>query len=210
MNIANQISILIHHLYRLPRLLETQLDWTTLLEYLDRNTDPVFFSGNRIFITGVGKNASLAMKASETFASLGLPSGYLNTTHLSHGDFGFVGYRDSIIHLSRSGKTEEMLGAATHLRQIKNHVNQTLLTCQETGTFDDSDLHKVFDQIIYAGEVQEIDQHGLAPTTSTTVLLAILDLIGTHLSSIRRFSREEFLQFHPGGALGEMLRKEKA
>lgn len=209
MNYENQISLIQSYLSQLSGFLGFQTQaLDALLEFLELRTDSKFFPGSRIYITGVGKNASLAMKASETFASLGIPSGYLNTSHLSHGDFGFLGDDDVVIHLSRSGKTEEMLGASKHLKKIKRGCMQILLTCQPLDAFEGSSLHDQFDFIIYTGLVTEIDYNALAPTTSTTILLTLLDIIGTHLSRRKGFTREDFLEYHPGGALGEMLRKE--
>lgn len=207
MNFINKIENLKNHLDLLSAYLELQnQEFGNLIE-------SAFIKvwrggGHRICITGVGKNASLAMKASETFASLGIPSLYLNTCHLSHGDFGFVGPEDIVIHLSRSGTTEEMLGSSIHLREIKPKVTQILLTCRRIGTFDRMSTHSQFDEILYTGEVFEMDKNSLAPTISTSVLLALLDLIGTEISEMLEFSKTDFLKYHPGGALGEKLRKE--
>lgn len=207
MDFNEQIDSLVSHLKRLKTNLSVQqktLD-TIIWNCVSRIERE---SGTRVAITGVGKNASLAMKASESYASLGVPSLYLNTCHLSHGDFGFLGSKDVIIHLSRSGTTEEMLGASIHLDKIKPYTSQVLLTCQEIGHFDDSKNHSHFDHILYTGRAAEIDYNHLAPTTSTTVLLTLLDLIGTNISHKLGFTRDDFLEYHPGGALGAMLRKE--
>lgn len=163
----------------------------------------------RIIITGVGKNANIAAKASETFASLGIPSMFLNTCHYSHGDAGFIGHDDVVIHVSRSGKTAEMLGMANHLRKIRPNVIQILLHCNE-------DIIKTFNPGHYMDfnitfgipKIVECDEHALAPTTSTTVLLTLLDTIGIILSRDLKFQREDFLKYHPGGSLGQMLKAE--
>lgn len=157
----------------------------------------------RIIITGVGKNANLAMKASETFASLGIPSMYLNSCHYSHGDAGFIGPEDIVIHVSRSGTTAELVFAAEHLKKIRPDVVQILLHCNP-----DKKEHNAFDIEFCTGKAVESDVHRLAPTTSTTVLLALLDTIGINLSRMRGFERLDFLKFHPGGALGQMLKDE--
>lgn len=159
----------------------------------------------RIVITGVGKNSNLATKASETFASLGIPSQYLNTCHYSHGDAGFIGPEDVVIHISRSGKTSEMQFMARHLRSIRPNVKQILLHCNDTL----SDEHKQpFDIVFGAKGIVETDENQLAPTSSTTVLLTLLDTIGIILSSSISFTREDFYRYHPGGSLGQMLRAE--
>lgn len=160
----------------------------------------------RVIITGVGKNANIATKASETMASLGIPSMYLNTGHYSHGDAGFIGPNDVLVHISRSGKTEEMLGVVNHLRGIRPGVNQILLHCNPSLP---DDILKMFDYNFCTGRAIEIDDNKLAPTMSTTLLLALIDTFAINLSAARRFTPDDFLRFHPGGALGAQLRGEK-
>ncbi|CAL1777826.1 arabinose 5-phosphate isomerase [Acinetobacter phage vB_AbaM_PhT2-v2] len=159
----------------------------------------------RIIITGVGKNSNLATKASETFASLGIPSMYLNTCHYSHGDAGFIGHDDVVIHVSRSGKTEEMQYMARHLKTIRPNVLQILLHCNSQLT---EEQKAPFDIEFGIPGIVECDDNHLAPTTSTTVLLVLLDTIGVILSRHLRFTREDFYSYHPGGSLGAMLKSE--
>lgn len=159
----------------------------------------------RIMITGVGKNSNLATKASETFASLGIPSMYLNTCHYSHGDAGFIGHDDVVIHVSRSGKTEEMQYMARHLKTIRPNVLQILLHCNSQLT---EEQKAPFDIEFGIPGIVECDDNHLAPTTSTTVLLVLLDTIGVILSRHLRFTREDFYSYHPGGSLGAMLKSE--
>jgi D-arabinose 5-phosphate isomerase GutQ len=159
----------------------------------------------RVVVTGVGKNANIATKASETMASLGIPSLYLNTGHYSHGDAGFISPDDVLIHISRSGKTEEMLGVAMHLRTIRPSVPQILLHCNPDLTEKQLSL---FDYDFCTGKAVEVDECALAPTMSTTLLLALIDTFAINLSSERGFTPADFLGFHPGGSLGQMLRGE--
>lgn len=161
---------------------------------------------NRVIITGVGKNANIAAKASETFASLGIPSLYLNTGHYLHGDAGFIAPDDVLVHISRSGKTEEMLAVAKHLRQIRPNVKQILLHCNPELN---SGIKFLFDYTFCTGLAKEIDEHNLAPTMSTTLLLALIDTFAINLSHERGFTPNDFLTFHPGGALGQQLRDAK-
>ncbi len=160
----------------------------------------------RIIITGVGKNSNLATKASESFASLGIPSMYLNTCHYSHGDAGFIGPNDIVVHISRSGKTQEMQFMANHLKTIRPNVVQVLLHCNSTLS---NDHQKPFDLVFGVDHIKECDENQLAPTTSTTVLLALLDIIAINLSSRIGFKRQDFYAYHPGGSLGEQLKAEK-
>lgn len=163
--------------------------------------------GGKIIFSGVGKNATIATKASETFASLGVPSFFLNVCHYAHGDAGFIGDEDVVIHISRSGTTSEILQAALHLKKNRPHIKQVLVHCNKK--FDIESDGFMFDQVFFAGEAIEADENNLAPTTSTTVLLALTDILAVILSSDIEFTRENFLEFHPGGALGAMLAKEQ-
>lgn len=161
---------------------------------------------SRIIVTGVGKNANIAAKASETMASLGIPSMYLNTGHYTHGDAGFISPRDVVIHISRSGKTDEMLTVVRHLRQIRPCVKQILLHCNPELN---SGVLFLFDHTFCTGTATEVDDNKLAPTMSTTLLLALIDTFTINLSAERKFTPDDFLVFHPGGSLGSQLRDKK-
>jgi len=160
---------------------------------------------SRVLIAGVGKNSNIASKIAETMASLGIPSFYLNVSHCGHGDFGFVGPNDVIIHISRSGQTREMMVAMEHLKLIRPDVVQILIHCKK-----DKPANKFADVELFIGAVAEGDEFGLAPTTSTTALLCTLDCISVQVSHNIGFKRLDFLKFHPDGALGEMLKAEAA
>ena len=166
-------------------------------EYANRNYE------SRIMIAGVGKNSNIASKISETMASLGIPSFYLNVSHCGHGDFGFIGPKDMIIHISRSGTTREMMEAIEHVRLIRPDVKQALIHCKPT-----KPANPFLDIELCIGAVQEGDEFGLAPTTSTTALLCILDCVAVQASHNIGFERFDFLKFHPDGALGAMLKEE--
>lgn len=172
----------------------TDVDFDLVIDALSE----VLNTKNRIILSGVGKNASLAAKASETFASLGIPSMYLNICHYTHGDAGFILDGDILVHISKSGKTEEMVNAAKHLRDNRPHIKQILLSC-------DKHEANIFDIVFNIGDIEEADVNGLAPTTSSTVLLVLLDTIGVILSSKINFSNDDFYKFHPGGSLGKKL-----
>lgn len=157
----------------------------------------------RIILTGVGKNANIATKIAETMASLGIPAFYLNTAHTGHGDYGFIGHNDVIVHISRSGTTREMLETAAHTKLIRPNVKQVLIHCKPT-----KPVCEHMDLELCLGKVEEGDEHGLAPTTSTTALLCALDCISIQVSHNVGFERMDFLKLHPDGALGDMLKAE--
>lgn len=159
--------------------------------------------GRRVLMAGVGKNSNIASKISQTMASLGIPSMAINVSHLGHGDYGFIGYNDVIIHISRSGTTREMLEGIEHIALIRPNVTQVLIHCKK-----DKPENSFCKVELFLPDVIEGDEHKLAPTTSTTALLCILDCVSVQASANIEFERLDFLKYHPDGALGEMLKAE--
>jgi arabinose-5-phosphate isomerase len=157
----------------------------------------------RVLMAGVGKNANIASKISETMASLGIPTMPLNVSHLGHGDYGYIGPTDVIIHISRSGSTREMLEAIEHIKLIRPDVCQILIHCKR-----DKAPNPSLDGELFIGSVAEGDEFELAPTTSTTALLCTLDTIAVQASHAIGFKRFDFLKLHPDGSLGAMLKEE--
>ena len=161
--------------------------------------------GNRVLMAGVGKNSNIASKISQTMASLGIPSLAINVSHLGHGDYGMISQNDVIIHISRSGTTREMLEAMEHIKFIRPLVTQVLIHCKK-----DKPKNPNVDVELFLPNVVEGDEHKLAPTTSTTALLCILDCISVQASANIEFTRLDFLKYHPDGALGDMLKAEQS
>ena len=163
--------------------------------------------GGRIYISGVGKNSNIATKISESMASLGVRSGFMNPTNYLHGDAGYIEDDDVVIYITRSGKTDEIHAMARHLYSKRPHINQYLIHCN-------SELTQIYRTInpftreLFIPDICEGDELELAPTTSTTVFLCLLDTITVALSSELEFTKEDFLSYHPGGNLGNTLRKE--
>jgi len=175
-------------------------EYKQIIDFLSTFTD----YSRRIIIAGVGKNANIATKISETMASLGLSTMPLNITHCGHGDFGYISPDDCIIHISRSGQTQEMLDVINYVKIIRPNVKQILIHCKKDKPKSNADYE------LFIGTVIEGDKEGLAPTSSTTALLCILDCISVTLSDLKGFTRMDFLKYHPAGALGSMLAAEKA
>ena len=175
-------------------------EYSALVSFLYQSS----IGGARLVITGVGKNANIATKISETMASLGVPSFYLNTSHVSHGDYGFLAIKDIVIHISRSGTTQEMLDVCKYLNDSKLVTAQVLIHCNP-----EIPRNPNVTMEICTGKVKEGDKHSLAPTSSTTALLCLLDAIAVTISDLRGFERFDFLKLHPCGALGAQLRKEQ-
>lgn len=152
----------------------------------------------RLVISGIGKTGFIAMKISATFSSVGVPSFFLHPAEAFHGDLGRVSSKDIILLLSYSGETDEVLRLIPHLRRIG------CLLVGITGSAQ-STLGRRCHHVIAIGSTQEAGPLGLAPTTSTTMMLAVGDALVMTVLREREFPREQFAFFHPGGALGRVL-----
>ncbi len=154
----------------------------------------------RVVTTGIGKAGIIARKIGATLASTGTPSDFLHPSEALHGDLGRVTRRDLVLALSNSGTTDELLRLVGPLRDIGAKL--VAITAEA-----DSPLGRHADVVLDYGHVTEACPLGLAPTTSTTVMLALGDALAMAVLSERRFSPEEFARFHPGGNLGRSLMK---
>jgi len=148
----------------------------------------------RLVVTGMGKAGFIARKISATFASTGTPSLFLHPADALHGDLGRITAADVVLALSHSGETEEMVRLVGPLRRVGAKVLAITAT-------RDSSLARMADLVLPMGRVPEAG-HGLAPTTSTTVMLGLGDALAMALLELRGFSEDDFLAFHPGGSLG--------
>lgn len=160
--------------------------------------------GGRIFMCGVGKNANIATKISESMASLGVPSSYISATNYLHGDAGFINDNDIVVYISRSGTTDEIIAMSKHLTKNRPQIMQWMIHANPNANLKDlEDIGELF-----VPHIKEGDRNELAPTTSTTAFLCLLDSITVLLSDRLGFTKEQFLAFHPGGNLGKILREE--
>ncbi len=151
----------------------------------------------RLVVTGMGKANFVAQKISATFASIGIPSLFLHPADALHGDLGRLTAQDLVLALSHSGETDEMVRLIDPVRQM----GATLLAMVGSKR---STLGARADLALEIG-VQEEAGHGLAPTTSTTVMLAMGDALAMAAIELRDFSNDEFQRLHPGGAIGRKL-----
>ena len=152
----------------------------------------------RVIVSGVGKSGLVARKIAATLTSTGTPAGFLHPVDSLHGDLGIVGPGDIAILLSKSGETEELFGLIEVLR--RKGVPIVAITGGTAST-----LSRAADVTIDAGVAEEACPHDLAPTTSTTVALALGDALAVVLLERKGFSREAFASLHPGGRLGRKL-----
>jgi len=152
----------------------------------------------RVVVTGIGKAGIIARKIGATLASTGTPSDYLHPAEALHGDLGRVTRRDVVVALSNSGTTEELLRLMGPLKDIG--APMVAITAAA-----DSPLGRHAEVVLDFGHVTEACPLGLAPTTSTTVMLALGDALAMAVLAERDFSSEEFARFHPAGNLGRSL-----
>lgn len=151
-----------------------------------------------VVVTGVGKAGLVGQKLVATLASTGTPAHFLHPTEAIHGDFGRVRDCDVIWALSNSGRSEEVTRIAAQLR------NQGSALISFTAA-DDTPLSAAANCSVVFGKHEEACPHGLAPTSSTTVMMAVGDAVSMLASQIREFTASDFARFHPGGALGRKL-----
>jgi arabinose-5-phosphate isomerase len=155
-------------------------------------------AGSRIVVSGMGKAGFVAQKISATLSSIGFPSFYLHPAEAVHGDLGRFSSNDLALLLSNSGETSELVRLLPTLKQRGSHIIS--ITSSPAST-----LGRHSDVVIAMGRFIEAGPLGLAPTTSTTVMMALGDALAMSLVQHRGFSKEEFAAFHPGGDLGRSL-----
>lgn len=155
-------------------------------------------AGHRAVLTGIGKSGLIARKIAATMVSTGTPACFLHPSEAVHGDLGMVSRGDVMIALSYSGETEELLRLVTVLPRL----GVTLVSfCGCT----DSSLAQVSDLVLDVSVGQEACQHQLAPTASTTTMLALGDALAVDVSRRLGFRADNFAELHPGGHLGRRL-----
>ena len=152
----------------------------------------------RVIVTGMGKSGHIARKTAATLASTGTPAFYVHPAEASHGDMGMITSSDTVLALSNSGETQEVL---TLLPLIKR-LGSPLISM--TGN-DQSTLAKTADVHLSIDVPEEACPLGLSPTSSTTASLALGDAIALSLLEARGFTAEDFAFSHPGGSLGRKL-----
>lgn len=155
-------------------------------------------SSGRVIVSGAGKSGLIARKIAATLTSTGTPATFLHPTDSLHGDLGIVGSTDVAILISKSGESEELLALLDHLKRLG------VCTVVITGN-DRSSIGRHADIRLDAWVSEEACPHDLAPTTSTTVALAIGDALAVALLEEKGFKASDFARLHPGGAIGRKL-----
>ncbi len=182
-----------------------QIEAHTLLESA-KNINDVFDKAvacilackGKLIVTGVGKSGLIGAKMAATFASTGTPSFFLHPTEALHGDLGMIGKDDVVLAISYSGESEELSSILPHIKRFdipligmtKNH---------------ESTLGRYSDIVIDVVVEKEACPLNIAPTSSTTLTLALGDALAVCLMRAKNFQKSDFASFHPGGALGKQL-----
>ncbi|MBS0471262.1 MAG: KpsF/GutQ family sugar-phosphate isomerase [Proteobacteria bacterium] len=163
-----------------------------------RAIDVILAVQGRVIVSGMGKSGHIARKIAATLASTGTPALFLHPAEASHGDLGMVTRADALLMLSNSGETAELTDLITYAKRraipligMANNPESRLLQA--------ADIH------LLLPKAQEACPMGLAPTTSTTMMLALGDALAVALMERRGFSADQYRDFHPGGALGRQL-----
>lgn len=152
----------------------------------------------RVIVTGMGKSGHIARKIAATFASTGTPSHFVHPGEASHGDLGMIVKGDCVIAISNSGETAELSPTLTHCKRFAIPIIGITSKPQST-------LASNSDYLLALPPSPEACPLGLAPTTSTTLTLALGDAIAVALLEMRGFTAQHFRVFHPGGKLGSSL-----
>ncbi len=152
----------------------------------------------RVTVTGMGKSGHVARKIAATFSSTGTPAQFVHPGEASHGDLGMIAENDAVLALSNSGDTAELADIVAHAKRFRNPL---IAMTRRTA----SALGEAADVTLLLPAAAEACSMGLAPTTSTTMMMALGDALAVALLERKGFSPSDFQILHPGGQLGRQL-----
>ncbi len=158
----------------------------------------IYSAKGRVVVTGIGKSAIIANKIVATLNSTGTPSLFMHAADAIHGDLGMIQRDDIVLCISKSGNTPEI---KVLVPLLKRRGSKLVAMVSNTNSY----LSQQADFVLNATIAEEACPHNLAPTTSTTVHLALGDALAVCLLELRNFSSQDFAEFHPGGSLGKQL-----
>jgi arabinose-5-phosphate isomerase len=163
-----------------------------------RAVDVILGISGRVIVSGMGKSGHIARKIAATLASTGTPSQFVHPAEASHGDLGVVTRADALIMLSNSGETVELKDLITFAKRFS-------VPLIGIAGRSDSALLRAADVALLLPQAREACPMGLAPTTSTTLMLVLGDALAVALMERRGFTPDQYRDFHPGGSLGKLL-----
>ncbi len=162
--------------------------------------EKIYQTKGRVIVSGMGKSGHVGQKIASTFASVGTPAFFLHPAEASHGDLGMITKDDILLVISNSGESHELADVIAYSRRF--NIPMIAITGNREGT-----LAKQADLVLCFPKFQEACVLGLAPTTSTTMTMALGDALAETLLEKRGFSKEDYKNRHPGGKLGSKLVK---
>jgi arabinose-5-phosphate isomerase len=185
-----------------------------MADAFDRAVELIYGCAGRVVVTGMGKSGIIARKIAATLNSTGTPALFMHPVEAVHGDLGMVVRGDTVLALSASGETEEILRLLATIKRLQ--VPLIAVTCDEIYAKNAgggaratpaklSTLAAAADVALDCSVTQEACSLGLAPTASTTCMLALGDALAMALAEKRGFKEEDFANLHPGGKLGKRL-----
>jgi arabinose-5-phosphate isomerase len=176
---------------------------TALAASLDQTfidaVEALFRAQGRVILTGIGKSGHVARKIAATLASTGTPAMFVHAAEASHGDLGMIGASDVILALSRSGEARELADLLAYAKRFAIPLIAITAAAEST-------LGRAADTLLLLPDAPEATAEVNAPTTSTTLQIALGDALAVALIERRGFTASDFQVFHPGGKLGAMLR----
>lgn len=164
----------------------------------EKAVDIILACKGKLVVSGVGKSGLIGAKMAATFASTGTPSFFLHPTEALHGDLGMIGKDDVVLAISYSGESEELSSILPHIKRFGTPLIGMTKNLNST-------LGEYSDVVVKVEVEREACPLNTAPTSSTTLTLALGDALAVCLMKARNFQKSDFASFHPGGALGKKL-----
>ena len=162
----------------------------------------VHIDNGKVIISGMGKAGQIGMNIATTLSSTGTPAAFIHPSEAQHGDLGLIQKNDVLILISNSGKTREII----EFQELANQLYNNLTVIALTGDLN-SKLAKVSDECLFTGNPKEICPLGLTPTTSTTVMTVVGDILVVSMMKKINFSKKDYAKRHHSGYLGEKAKK---
>jgi arabinose-5-phosphate isomerase len=156
----------------------------------------------KVIVSGMGKAGQIGMNISTTLSSTGTPSVFIHPSEAQHGDLGIIQKNDVLLLISNSGKTREIL----EFKELADNLYNDLPLISLTGN-NNSPLSKMSHECLFTGNPKEIGPFGLTPTTSTTVMTVVGDLLVVGMMEKIKFTKEEYAKRHHSGYLGKKAKE---
>ena len=162
----------------------------------------VHIEHGKVIISGMGKAGQIGMNIATTLSSTGTPAAFIHPSEAQHGDLGLIQKNDVLILISNSGKTREII----EFQELANHLYSNIPVIALTGNIS-SPLAEASNECLFTGNPKEICPLGLTPTTSTTVMTVVGDILVVSMMKKINFSKKEYAKRHHSGYLGEKAKK---